>query len=939
MINEAVKNTQLSSAQQALLERRLREAVNKIHESRKIPRRSDRRYAPLSFAQQRLWLFNKIEPGNRIYNLPTALHLRGKLDVKVLEKTINEIVRRHEVLRTRFVVIDDEPRQEVLEATPMTLAVVDLSGVAETEREAAALEAAQAENNQPFDLNQGPFLRVKLLRLGDEEHVVLLTIHHIVSDGWSMGVLVKEVSTLYAAYSQGAESPLPELPIQYADFAVWQRHWLQGEELERQLSFWREQLSGTLPALELPADHMRSATQTHSGAHRSIHLSLETTAELNEFSRREGVTLFMTLVAAFQILLYRYTRQDKIIIGTPVAGRNHTSTENLIGFFINQLVLCFDLSGDLTFQQVLQQTKRVSLDALAHQDIPFDKLVEEFQRQRSLSHSPIFQVGFALHNQQPGTVQMGDLIPRSMDIEGDVAKQDLILHVTESKNRLRAAIAYSTELFDEARIERMLRHFETLLEAILVNPEQRVWEWPLLQEAELDQAVRGWNETRRDYGPTTTVYELFEAQAAARPDAVAVVCGAEQLSYAELNQRANQLAHYLRRQGIGPEVVVGLCLERSLEMVIGLLGILKAGGAYLPLDPDYPRQRLEYMLSDAQVKLVLTKRRLLDRLPVHRELTIVLDDEWATIARENAENPTRVSEAGNLVYVIYTSGSTGQPKGVMVTHGGLRNLASAQIESFGVRASSRVLQFASLNFDASISEICMTLCQGAQLHLASAEQVLVGPALSDLLRQQEISVATLPPTVLKQLTDGEEFRKLETLIVAGEACGEELVEQWSEGRHFYNAYGPTEATVCATVAECQRGEGRPPIGRAIGNTEVYILDEWLNVVPVGVSGEIYVSGTGVARGYWQRADLTAERFVPHPYSTGERLYRTGDEGRYRADGRIEFFGRRDQQVKVRGFRIELGEIEAALESHAGVQQAVVTVLDEQQLVGYVVGAA
>src|SRR6185312_15173598 len=380
-------------------------------------------------------------------------------------------------------------------------------------------------------------------------------------------------------------------------------------------------------------------------------------------------------------------------------------------------------------------------------------------------------------------------------------------------------------------------------------------------------------------------------------------------------------------------------LERSLEMVIGLLGILKAGGAYLPLDPDYPRQRLEYMLSDAQVKLVLTKRRLLDRLPVHRELTIVLDDEWATIARENAENPTRVSEAGNLVYVIYTSGSTGQPKGVMVTHGGLRNLASAQIESFGVRASSRVLQFASLNFDASISEICMTLCQGAQLHLASAEQVLVGPALSDLLRQQEISVATLPPTVLKQLTDGEEFRKLETLIVAGEACGEELVEQWSEGRHFYNAYGPTEATVCATVAECQRGEGRPPIGRAIGNTEVYILDEWLNVVPAGVSGEIYVSGTGVARGYWQRADLTAERFVPHPYSTGERLYRTGDEGRYRADGRIEFFGRRDQQVKVRGFRIELGEIEAALESHAGVQQAVVTVLDEQQLVGYVVGAA
>jgi amino acid adenylation domain-containing protein/non-ribosomal peptide synthase protein (TIGR01720 family) len=938
MINEAVKNTQLSSSQQALLERRLQEAVSKIHESRKIPRRFDRRYAPLSFAQQRLWLFNQIEPGNKIYNLPTALHLQGKLNVNVLEKTINEIVRRHEVLRTRFVVIDGEPRQEVLEATPMTLAVVDFSGVAETEREAATREAAQALNNQPFDLNHGPFLRVKLLRLGDEEHVVLLTIHHIVSDGWSMGVLVKEVATLYEAYSQGAESPLPELPIQYADFAVWQRNWLQGEELERQLSYWREQLSGTLPVLELPADRMRSAAQTHSGADRSLHLSLETTAKLKALSRREAVTLFMTLVAAFQILLYRYTQQEKIIIGTPLAGRNHTSIENLIGFFINQLVLCFDLSGDLTFQQVLQQTKRVSLDALAHQDIPFDRLVEEFQRQRSLSYSPIFQVGFALHNLQSRTVQMAGLIPRSIDIEGDVARLDLIMHVTEREDRLRVAIAYSTELFDGVRIDRMLRHFERLVEAILVNPEQRVWDLPLLQEAELDQAVRGWNETRRNFGPTTTVHELFEAQAAARPDAVAVVCGPEQLSYAELNRRANQLAHYLRRQGIGPEVVVGLCMERSLEMVIGLLGIMKAGGAYLPLDPDYPRQRLEYMVSDAQVKLVLTRRRLLDRLPVHWELTIVLDDEWATIAQENTENPTRVSEAGNLVYVIYTSGSTGQPKGVMVTHGGLRNLASAQIESFGVRASSRVLQFASLNFDASISEICMTLCQGAQLHLASGEQVLVGPALSDLLQQQEISVATLPPTVLKQLTDGEEFRKLETLIVAGEACGEELVEQWSEGRHFFNAYGPTEATVCATVEECQRGGGRPAIGRAISNTEVYILDEWLNLAPVGVNGEIYIGGTGVARGYWQRADLTAERFVPHPYSTGERLYRTGDEGRYREDGRIEFLGRRDQQVKVRGFRIELGEIEVALESHGGVQQAVVTVLDEQQLVAYLVGA-
>ena len=936
MINEAVK-AQLSSSQQALLERRLREAVSKIHESRKIPRRADRRYAPLSFAQQRMWLFNQIEPGNKIYNLPIALHLQGKLNVQALEKTLNEIVRRHEVLRTRFVVIDGEPRQEVLEATALVLDVVDLSGEAESERDAAVREATLVHNNQPFDLDHGPFLRVRLLRLGDEEHVVLLTMHHIVSDGWSMGVLVKEVAALYEAYCKGAESPLAELPIQYADFAAWQRNLLQGEELERQLSYWREQLSGTLPVLELPADRMRSATQTHSGAHRAIHLSTETTARLKEFSQGEGVTLFMTLVAVFQILLYRYTRQEKIIIGTPVAGRNHTSIENLIGFFINQVALCFDLSGELTFRHVLQQAKRVALDALAHQDIPFDKLVEEFQRQRALTYSPIFQVGFALHNVQPGTLQMAGLTTRSIDLEGDAARLDLMMHVTESDGRIRAAIAYSTELFDEARIERMLGHFETLLDAILVNPEQRVWELPLLRGEDLDQAINVWNDTCRDNGLITTVPELFETQAAARPDAVAVVCGAEELSFAELNQRANQLAHYLRKQGVGPDVVVGLCMERSVEMVIGLLGILKAGGAYLPLDPDYPRQRLEYMVSDAQVGLILTQQRLLDQLPLHFGLTIVLDDEWETIARENNENPAHVSDAGNLVYVIYTSGSTGQPKGVMVTHGGLRNLAAAQVESFGINASDRFLQFASLNFDASIFEMCMPLCNGGQLHLATSEQLL-GPALGELLQQREITVATLPPTALKQLTDGEEFRNLKTLIVAGEACGEELVEQWTNERSFYNAYGPTETTVWATVEKCHRSGGRPPIGRAIGNVEVYVLDEWLNVVPVGVSGEIYIGGAGLARGYWQRPELTAERFVPNPYRTGERLYRTGDEGKYREDGKIDFLGRCDHQVKVRGFRIELGEIEAALDGHAGVQQAVVVLRDEQQLVGYVVGA-
>jgi surfactin family lipopeptide synthetase A len=894
---------------------------------------------PLSFAQQRLWFLDKLQPDSATYNIPAAVRLKGELQVAALERTLSEVVRRHEVLRTRFVNLDGKPQQEVLPAENVKLTVLNFSELEETDREAAVRKAATAESQELFDLAQGPLLRVKLLRLGNEEHAVLLTMHHIVSDGWSMGVLIKEVATLYEAYSQGEESPLTELPVQYGDFAVWQRGWLQGEELERQLGYWREQLGGTLPVLELPTFRARPAVQSHRGSQLGLRLSPEVSAGLKELSRREGVTLFMTLLAAFQTLLYRYSGQQEIVVGTPVAGRNYRDTEGLIGFFVNTLALRTDLRGEPTFVELLQRVKEVCLGAYAHQDLPFEKLMEELQPERDLSRAPLFQTMFVLQNAPQQDLRLAGLKLSRVGAENATAKFDLTLVLQEKDEELSGSLQYQSDLFERTRIERMLRHFEVLLQGIVRQPEQPLWELPLLQEEELDQAITSWNETRRDYGPSTMVHELFEAQAQQQPEAMALVCGLEQLSYGELNRRANQLAHYLRKQGVGAEVVVGLCMERSVEMLVGLLGILKAGGAYLPLDPDYPQQRLNYMLSDAQVKLVLTQGRLRDQLPSHQGLTMVVDDEWETIARESEENPEPVSEAGNLVYVIYTSGSTGQPKGVMVTHSGLRNLAAAQVESFGINGSSRVLQFASLNFDASIFEMCMALCNGGELHLASSEQVLIGPALSELLQQEEITVATLPPTVLKQLTDGEGLRKLETLIVAGEACGEELVEQWSEGRRFYNAYGPTETTVWATVEKCQRGGGRPAIGGAIGDVEVYILDKWLKVAPVGVSGEIYIGGAGLARGYHGRADLTAERFVPHPYSTrgGERLYRTGDEGRYLEDGRIDYLGRRDQQVKLRGYRIELGEIEAVLKSHGRVRQAVVTVREEQQLVGYVVG--
>jgi amino acid adenylation domain-containing protein/non-ribosomal peptide synthase protein (TIGR01720 family) len=663
-------------------------------------------------------------------------------------------------------------------------------------------------------------------------------------------------------------------------------------------------------------------------------------AGLKQLSRREGVTLFMTLLAAFQTLLHRYTRQHDIVVGTPVAGRNDKAIEPLIGFFVNTLPLRIKLRGEMRFTELLQRVKEVCLGAYTHQDVPFEKLVEELQPERHLSRSPLFQTTCMLQNAPRQELRLSGLALSPVDGENTTAKFDLSLALKEKDEQLYGSLDYSKDLFDKARIERMLRHFEILLHGIVTNPEQSLWELPLLSDEEWQQTVREWNDTRCDYGPATVIHELFEAQAQRNAHAIALVYGEQELSYGELNRRANQLAHYLRRHGVGAEVVVGLCLERSLELVVALLGVLKAGGAYVPLDPKYPRQRVAYMLADVQVQLVLTQASLREQL--EDVPAILLDQEWEAIAVESEENPLPVSETRNLAYVIYTSGSTGQPKGVMVAHRGLWNLTK-QAKSFGIASTSRVLQFASLNFDASIFEICMALCNGARLHVASNEQLLVGPALNQLLHEQEISAVLLPPTVLKHMKDGEEFSKLETLIGGGEACGEELVEQWSKGRRFLNAYGPTEATVCATLEQCRRGEGRPPIGRALANTEVYVLDESMAVVPVGVSGEIYIGGVGLARGYWQRAELTAELFVPHPYSTsgGERLYRTGDEGRYLEDGRIEYLGRRDQQVKVRGYRIELGEIEAVLESHARVQQAVVTVREEsagdQRLVGYVVG--
>ena len=895
---------------------------------------------PLSFAQQRLWFLSQLEPESEFYNSSKAVRLKGELHVEALERTLNEIVRRHEVLRTRFVDVGGEPRQEILPAEPIELPVTDLSGLEETEREAVMRELVGTERSASFDLATGPMLRVKLLRLSEDDYVVVLAMHHIVSDAWSMGLLIKEVMTLYAAYTQGAESPLPELPVQYSDFAVWQRGWLQGEELERQLSYWRGQLGGELPVLELPTDRPRSALQGHRGAQQQFRLGPEITGQLRELSRREGVTMFMTLLAAFQLLLQRYSGQKEIVVGTDVANRNYGETEGLIGFFVNQLVLRTDLSDEPTFVELLQRVKEVCLGAYAHQDVPFEKLVEELQPERDLSRSPLFQVKLVLQNVPQESLRLEGLQLGRVGMEGVTAKFDLMLTLVEGEG-LNGLLEFNTDLFESERIERLLRHFAVLLQGIVAEPQRRLSELPLLGTEELE-TLRGWSEQHDRYEARGLVHELFEAQVARRPEAVAIVCGGGQLSFGELNGRANQLAHYLRAQGVGPEVVVGLYVERSVEMVVGLLGILKAGGAYVPLDPAYPRTRVEYMLADAQVQLVLTQGSLLERLPV-LGLAIALDEEWETIAAESAENLEPVNEVENLAYVIYTSGSTGQPKGVMISHGNVVQLLRGLQETVYAELGEglRVGWNASLSFDPSVQQ-WMQLLNGHSVYLLSEEERVDAARVLDYVKQHGVQVLDTTPGQVRTwldagLRDGA-GEQLAALLVGGEAIDGQLWQALGELAQplSYNVYGPAECTVDSTC--CVVSGVRPVLGQRLPQASVYVLDEQMQLAPVGVRGELCIGGGGVGRGYWQRAELTAERYAPHPFSTtpGERLYRTGDEGRYLADGRIEYLGRRDQQVKVRGYRIELGEIEAALEAHAAVRQAVVMVREEQ-LVAYVAG--
>ena len=936
------RKSRLSPTKRLLLEKLLADQATD-GEAQTIPRRSHRDFAPLSFAQRRLWFINQLHPAGSVYNIPVALRLKGCLDVLALELALNEIIRRHESLRTTFVVVNGDVSQRIAPLSRLSLLVEDLSGIPAGERNEKARHRVHEEARLSFDLSQGPLLHVNLLRLNCDEHIVLVTMHHIISDGWSGAVFERELTTLYEAYVNQHSSPLDELEIQYGDYASWQHEWLRGERLTAELSYWREQLEGAPRVLELPVTHQRPTVQTFRGRIESFELHAEVSRRIRQLCQQEDVTLFMLLLAAFKVLLYRYTGQKDLLVGTPIAGRNRKEFEGLIGCFINTLVLRTKLTDSMTFHELLSQIRETTLDAYAHQDLPFEKVVEEIHPERNMSHVPLVQVmfGLSLEQKPPKCAPDAGLIWSKIEIESTTAKFDLTLEMFASGERIGGSLEYNTDLFEQATIKRMAMHFQTLLGSITSNPSERISRLQLLSEAERRRILTEWNETGTPAPEVHHFQELFEKQAAQTPQTRALEFAGKGMSYDDLNREVNQLAHYLRASGIGPDVLVAILLERSAEMVVALIAALKAGGAYVPLDPSYPRERLAFMLNDVKAKVILTQSHLTSLLPETGATVICLDQCHEFIKHESEENPNAIAADDNLAYVIYTSGTTGRPKGVMVTHRGLSNVVQAQLETFRIPSEDRILQFASFGFDASIFEITLALCAGATLYVSERE-TLLGLGLVQLLHERAITTAVVPPPVLAVLPS-EQLTELRNIIVAGEACPAALVAQWAVGgRRFFNAYGPTEATVWAAVAKCFVGDRNPPIGSPIRGAQIYLLDENLQLVPVGVPGELFIGGEGIARGYLDHPDLTADKFIPHPFADqpGGRLYRTGDLGRYLPDGQIEFLDRIDRQIKIRGFRIEPGEVEAALRLHPAVQDMFIVTREDtpgrRRLIAYVV---
>ncbi|HSF42700.1 MAG TPA: amino acid adenylation domain-containing protein [Thermoanaerobaculia bacterium] len=898
---------------------------------------------PLSFAQERLWFLDQLEPGSRRYNIPLALGLRGSLSWPVLAASLSAVVSRHESLRTTFAAADGRPAQQIAPARALELPVADLRGLTAERRQEEARRLVQESATLPFDLARGPLLRATLLHLEQDSHVGLLTFHHIVADGWSMNVLVKELSGIYEALCQGRAPSLPALPVQYADFAIWQRDWLSGDVLAAQLAYWREQLGQAPASLDLPLDRPRLASPPVRGANVPVSLSEELSGRLHTLGRAHGVTLFMVLLASLQALLSRLTGQEDLVVGAPVANRNRREIEGLIGFFVNTLALRGRPEATALLSDWLASVRETALGAYAHQDLPFERLVEELNPERSLVQSPLFQVMFVLQNASQGKLELPGLRLELLPAEPGVSKFDLTLFLVDTPQGLVGSWEYDPRLFDAVTVTRLADRFVRLLSGAVTRPESRLADLPVLGEEERHQLLVDWNGTP-EQPPQICFHELFEEQVDRAPEATALVFEEVEWSYRELDRRANRIAHHLWRLGVRPGSRVGLAMERAPEMIAALLAVLKTGAAYVPLDPSYPADRLRFLLEDSAIPVLLSQERVAARLSASAASVVCVDAGSILELESDSRLAVRVP-AETPAYVIYTSGSTGRPKGVLISQRSLANVAVALGRFFGVGSQSRVLQFASLSFDGSAAEIAMAFGAGAALVLARRESLLPGPDLLEVLRRQAVSMVVLPPSTLAALPpeSAATLPHLEGLAVAGEVCSVELARRWSAGRRFFNGYGPTEVTVSATLARYE-GEGRMSLGRPSAGQRIYLVDRVGNLAPVGSPAEICVEGLGLAHGYLGQPDLTARRFVPSPFAgaPGERLYRTGDLARYRPDGELEFVGRIDEQVKVRGFRVEPGEIESALAECSGVREVAVVAPVEPSgvhtLVAYVVPA-
>ncbi|HEX5885293.1 MAG TPA: amino acid adenylation domain-containing protein, partial [Pyrinomonadaceae bacterium] len=909
-----------------------------------IARRNSDDPAPLSFAQQRIWFIQQLNPDNPQYNTPVGVSLKGPLNIPALERTLTEIVRRQEVFRTIFRTIDGQPAQVVLPAFDLRLTIRDLSEHPSTDRQAVAQRIIDEESARPFDFDAGPLVRFLLLRLAEDEHWLNLVTHHMVFDTWSIDIFGRELTAIYGALVEGRPLPLQDLPIQYADFSLWQRERFQGEELQRQLAYWTKKLSGAPPLLMLPSDRPRPPVQSYRGRIQPFSLSEDLTASLNQLSRAEGVTLFMTLMAAFQTLLHRYSGQQEIVAGTATGNRNRREMEGLIGCFINSLVFRTDFSSDPTFREVLDQVRQLSLEASANQDVPFEQVVAALHPKRDLSYAPLTQVMLTLQNTQLSTpVAAGLQINRLSMPERMAAQYDLMINCRDSGSKINGLLEYNTDLFDPTTAHRILGHFETLLRSAVAHPELRVSALELMTEPERLQLVSGLNETRTEFQEHGFVPDLIQKQAEQRPQSVAVTFESQRLTYDQLNSRANQLAHYLRGLGVGPEEVVGVCLERGLNMVIAVLGILKAGGAYLPLDPAYPRDRLEFMINDSEPSVLLTQEKFSQPLSSARQQVVCIDSDWRRIEFESTENPDTTLSAGNLAYLLYTSGSTGLPKGVMVTHGSLKNFLLSMSRTLEMTSDDILAAVTTLTFDIAGLELYLPLIVGARVGLVSREKGSDGRLLRDEIANLGATALQGTPATWRMLLEaGVQLMPWFKVFCGGEAMTADLKHQlMGTGAKVWNLYGPTETTIWSTVKRLDP-DCPPTIGQPLANTQIYVLNRSLQPTPAGVAGELYIGGAGLARGYLKRPELTSERFVPNPFSDepGACLYRTGDLVRYLPNGDIEYLDRIDLQIKIRGFRIELGEIETVLGQHPGVRQAVVAAREnpsgEKVLVAYVV---